>query len=125
MLTLTYGYKQPETNDKGPVVFPALEFNIARLDAHTHDGSDSAKLSASSITPLTDTILNASWVLVANGIYSQTVTLPGALDYDLIHFDFRLNSDKSRINPTIERVSDTQYEIFINDNTIDIDVLYK
>lgn len=49
MTTLTYGFKRPATGDQGSVWFPAMEDNITRLDAHDHDGTDSAQLTNSAI----------------------------------------------------------------------------
>lgn len=123
MQTLSYGFKLPDSGDKGPTVFPALESNIQKLNDHTHDGSNSAKISSAGVTPGSSTLLAGSWVLVANGIYSQRVTLPAAYSYDSTVFTCRLPSGHI-IYPTIEKVSATQYDIYTNDNSVGMTVHY-
>jgi len=124
MLTLSFGFKKPETNDSGSVVFPALESNIQKMNDHTHDGANSSKIPSSSITKVTTSILSAGWVLVANGIYKQTVTLPGAVSYDTTKIVFKLTATGHEVFPTVEKVSASQYDVFLNDNTVDLSVMY-
>lgn len=116
MQTLSYGYKLPETNDKGPVVFPALEDDIQQLNDHTHDGANSAKLDAKSIDSIQQTLASGSWVGVANNQYRQLVTVPAGIDYDKINIGFRI-ANGDYVYPTVERVSSTQYYVYTNDNT--------
>lgn len=47
--TTTYGYKRPVNGDRGSVWFADLITNIDRMDAHDHDGVDSALLPAANI----------------------------------------------------------------------------
>jgi len=123
MINLSYGYFLPETNDKGPIVFPALESNIQQLNDHTHDGVTSAPLPSSSVTPLGISLAAGSWVADVNGLYKQTVTLPGALSYDTTVFTVKLENG-SLVYPSIDKVSTTQYDIFTNDPTTGFEVLY-
>lgn len=130
MLTLSYGYKKPETGDRGSIFWPALEFDIQRLNDHNHDGSNTQKLLASSVLAISDTILAANWVAVAGqpGTYSQDITmLPNTL-FDDYAFDFRITTVGpnfgKRINPTILKTAAAQFRIFSNDNTITLRVLY-
>ena len=124
MLTLSYGYKKPQSNDKGPVVFPALEDNIDQLNSHNHNGTNSAPLAPSAILAVSQTILAANWVLVANGLYKQTVTASAGIDLDNTQIQFRL-SDDSIFYPTVKPLSATQYEIFINDASEQVTAIYK
>jgi hypothetical protein len=117
MLTLTYGYQLPETNDRGPTVFPALEDNIQQLNDHNHDGANSAKLTASAIEGFAQNVLAAGWVSQPEGLYRQLVTMPGAFDYDKISITVRLSTGEYVV-PTIEKVSATQFYIYTNDNTV-------
>ena len=123
MLTLSFGFKKPETGDTGPIVFPALEDNIQQLNDHDHNGTNSKKLPSSSIAPLQESLSSAAWALVANGVYKQTVTLPGALSYDTTQFTVKLPTGHL-VYPNIEKVSATQYDIFTNDNTVGFEVSY-
>lgn len=124
MLTLSYGYKKPQSNDKGPVVFPALEDNIQQLNDHTHDGTDSAKLPSSSVEAVTQAISAASWTLVSGGLYKQTVTLPGGIDYDKISITIHDDATGHLLYLTIEKVSSSQYDVYINDNSLDLVAVY-
>lgn len=124
MLTLSYGYKKPQTNDKGPIVFPALEGNIQRLNDHTHDGANSAKLPSTSLSPSSATLLAGAWTLVGDGLYKQTVTLPSGITYDNAVFTVKLATSGDIVHPTIEKVSATQYDIYTNDNTEGFVVVY-
>lgn len=124
METLSYGYKKPETNDKGPTVFPALQNNIQQINDHDHDGSNSAKLTATSVVSVSATIPLGSWVAFGpTGHYRQQVTLPAGFSYDTVNMGFRLTNG-TQIYPTVEKISATQYYVYTIDNTIDFKALY-
>jgi hypothetical protein len=124
VLTLSYGYKKPQTNDKGSDVFPALEDDITRLNGHTHNGTDSAILSTSATNSTSQSILAAAWSLVANGIYKQVVTMPAGLSFDNTIKEFRL-SNSENVYPTTKKTGANTYEVYINDNTETLTVYYK
>jgi len=126
MQTLTYGLKQPEDGDKGSIFFPALEDNIIQLDAHYHDGIDSSLIPTASLVYSTSSILSAAWVAVAGhtGLYSQTVTMPTGLTYDNRVITFKDASTGHVYLLTIEKVSANSYEVYINDNSIDLTAIY-
>lgn len=123
MLTLSFGFKKPENGDLGAVVFPALEGNIQQLNDHTHNGTDSSKLDSASVEPLQVSIAAGSWVAQGNDLYKQTVTLPATLSYDMVSFTVKLPTG-DLVHPTINKVSDTQYDIFTNDNSVGFEVSY-
>lgn len=125
MQTLTYGFRLPENGDSGDVLWTALEDNITRVDGHSHNGINSAKLSAQSILSSTQTISSSNWVSYGGpiGHYRQQVTLPSGFDFDTVQIGFRTSSGAD-IMPTVERVSDTQYLVYTTDNTINFIALY-
>lgn len=125
MLTLTNGFKKPETGDKGSLIFTALEFDIQRLNDHNHDGNNSEKLDATSITTVTGTILSAGWATYGGptGHYRQQVTLPAGLSFDEISISIRTAAG-AYIYATIEKVSATQYYIYSIDNTLTLMAAY-
>jgi len=123
MLTLSFGFKKPENNDRGATVFTALEDNIQQLNDHTHDGTDSAKLSSSALELVSQTLANTDWVASTNDLYRQLVTLPAALNFDTLSLQCRL-SDGSVFFPTVEKVSTSQFYLYINDNTQNVTVIY-
>ena len=121
MITLSYGFKLPETDDTGDIWFAALEFDITQLNSHSHNGTDSARL-----TPITQTISSGSWASEGNSTWSQTITITSAnasLTVDGASMEFRL-SNGSIIYPTVEKVTSTTYKIYINDNTQSLTALY-
>lgn len=124
MLTLSYGYKKPESGDKGPVVFPALEDDIQRVNDHTHNGVNSAPLTPSSVVVSNATLLPANWVAVSDGIYKQVVTMPSGISFDNVHISFRISSGFMAAL-SVKRLSTTQYEVYINDASETVTVTYK
>lgn len=116
MLTLTYGYKKPEANDKGPVVFPALEDDIQQLNDHDHDGSNSKLLPSTSLVATSQTILAANWVSLGGGNYSQQVTMsPGTL-YDTTTLTFRDPTTGEYLYPSVAKVSAAVFSVASNTN---------
>lgn len=114
MITLTYGYKKPETNDKGPIIFPAMEANIQQLNDHNHDGANSKKLTSASIDSVPQTVLAAGWVSLGGGNYSQQVNLLPGYQYDLVSLNFRLLTGEY-VYPSIQKVSQSIITLFTND----------
>ena len=126
MQTLTYGRQKPEDGDKHNVWWDALAANAEKDDAHDHDGSNSKKISISSLIQSQD-ISKASWVLVSGGLYKQTVTLPAGIVYDDMHVRFLFDGgsyDGDEVFLQVEKVSSTQYDLYINDNTQDLKAKY-
>jgi len=121
MLILSKGYKLPQTPDTGDVVFPALQFNIQRLNDHTHDGVNS-QLLASANTP----ILSGNWVAapIGGGVFRQTVTMPAGYSYDQASIWFKLSTGEF-VYPSVERISATQYWIYTNDNSLNYTAYYR
>ena len=77
MQILSHLFKKPQTGDKGSVFWPALEEDIQKMNDHTHNGSDSARIPSSSTTATTQSINSASWSSVGGGLYRQLITMPG------------------------------------------------
>lgn len=128
MQTLTYGLKRPDSGDKGDVFFPALEENITQLDAHTHDGVTSPKIPSSSVEAVSQNVAAASWSDQGGDIYRALVTMPGSLQFDTSTLSFEINSGSdvgSRFFPSVTRVSANSFYVFINDDSLDIKVIYS
>lgn len=125
--TLTYGRKVPLDGERG--FFTNLEDNIARDDAHNHDGSNSPQLNTKNLTKDTSTILAASWAAVAGqaGTFKQTITVPTGHAVNSMLVKFYVNGggeDGHEIHPSIQKVSATAYDIFINDNSVEVKAVY-
>lgn len=124
MQTLTYGYQLPEDQDKGPIVFPALESNIQQLNDHDHDGINSVKLDRKALDSVKQALSSADWVLVAGGLYRQAVTMPAGLAYGTLGITAIFHATGHQYYPNIEKIDNNHFYIYINDNTLDVDVLY-
>jgi len=126
MHTLTYGQQIPDTGDSGVPLFAALEANFTRTDGHSHNGIDSALLSAQSFQGIADTILAANWATYVGGPvghYRQLVTMHTGFLFDTSKIGFR-TTDGKYIYPTVERVSNTTYYLYTIDNTSNLLAVY-
>lgn len=126
-VTLSYGYKKPVNGDKGSTFFPDLADDIQRLNDHSHNGTDSALLSPNVISKFSQTLLAAGWVSLGNGNYRQEATMPVGATFanSLMRFEISGGaSDGFVIYPSIEKSAAGKYWIYINDNTLDVRVLY-
>lgn len=126
--TLSYGYIKPQTGDKGSSFFPVLEQNIQQVNDHTHNGTNSAPLTPASVASVAQTLLAANWVLVSGGLYRQLVTMPGSFQFENQFMRFLLNTAPyvgHEIYPSLEKVTANTFYVYINDNTMDVKVLYR
>lgn len=127
MIVLSYGYKLPETGDRGNIWFPALEDNITRVNGHTHNGTDSPSLTATAFSAIMQNILAASWVLVSGSTYRQLVTVPVGMTFDRSLMQFLITAGPNinqNIYPRLEKVSVNTYYVYVNDNTIALKAYY-
>lgn len=127
MQTLSYGYKLPETGDRGSIWFPALEDNIERLNDHSHNGTDSALLTTSSMTATTNTASSTAWdaVVGKTGLYSQVVTMPTGFVYDSYMITFRNAATSGELlYLQTEKVGTGTYRLYCNDNSISVKAFY-
>ena len=114
MIILTNGYKLPETGDFGDVWFPAIEDNIQRLNDHTHDGTNSEKLPATSISAINQTVLSGSFAVQPSGEFRATVNVPTGGDFDTMNISFRDPSTKDKVYLKYEKISVTQFYVYTN-----------
>lgn len=124
MNTLSYGFKKPQTGDKGSVFFPALEDDIQQLNDHTHNGVNSSKLSGpASATVVTQTM--SVWENVATGLYRNLVTMPGTLKFDEVAMQWRNVGDEQPVYPKIVKVTANTYYIYMNTDGLTIRAVYS
>ncbi len=121
MQTLSYGYKLPANPDTGDQFFPAMEFNIQRLNDHNHDGSNSAPLGT-----VPQNILATDWVAapIGGGLYRQLVTIPDPFTYDVCTISFKLSSGEY-VYPSVERVTNKTYYVYTNTPAADYIAYYR
>lgn len=126
MVNLSFGFKRPQTGDKGGGVngfWAALEGDIQQLNDHTHNGTDSSLLSSSSINALSQAISSAGWVASGSG-FRQLVTLPGASVYDNFMIFFKDQATKNQLLLGVEKLSSNTYYVYCNDNSLSITAYY-
>ena len=126
--TLTYGLIRPDTGDKGNVFFPALEDNITQLDAHTHNGVDSAPIPSSSIAPNVVNVDTTGWVATGNGFFTKNQTFPGAYLNSASIVRFLLDGgtkDRNQIYPTFDMIDDTNMTITMPTNTQALNIIFS
>lgn len=120
----TFGYFVPADGDRGQTLFDALEANWQRVNDHSHNGVNSAKLSSASIASTSQAISSANWALHTNGLYRQLISTVGGLLYENYNLMFRDSSNGDHLFLDTEKVGASQYYVYINDNTKDLTVSY-
>jgi hypothetical protein len=125
-ITLSFGYIKNQTGDKGSVFWPDLEFNIQRINDHSHNGVNSAKLTTASIDALTNNVLAAGWEPVVDqlGTFKQTVTSPAGVNLDKHYPRFKNEATGEVLFLSFVQLNDSQYDVYINDNTVALQVAY-
>jgi hypothetical protein len=121
MQTLSYGYKKPEPGDTGDVFYDAMSANMDALNAHTHNGSDSAPLTAT-----LGTLAAGAWVAVGArpGIYSQVLNLSAGFSAYTSTFYF-LDSSVNSVNLEYVVTSTGSITVYTNDSSEDYSAYYK
>lgn len=114
MIVLSNGYKKPETGDFGDVWFPALEDNIDLMNDHTHDGTDGERIPGINLVASTLTVASGSFVDQGNGYHRATVTVPSARQVDETVITVKDPTTKDPIFAKLEKLSATQFYIYIN-----------
>lgn len=134
MITTTYGYRVPEAGDRAKGAsgwMQAIEFDIDRLDGHTHDGIDSSLITIASFSPFTNTLLAANWVADGSaGNYKQTITVPnGITEINDWNVKFIASAPGGMVGEVLylpyDRQSGTTFEVYCNDNTVACTILYR
>jgi hypothetical protein len=128
--TLSYGFVQPETGDKGSVFWPALEDLIQQVNDHTHNGTNSARMTAAAVEAIVQSVSSAGWGSLSAGLYRQTVTMPATITgpggtYDDYSIEIRNSANGRVMFLQTEKVTTTTFYVWCNDNTIDLKVVYS
>lgn len=123
--TLSKGYKKPETGDRGSVWFSNLEDNIDLVNSHEHDGTDGEKVKSKNITATTSSIASGSWGADSGGsTYSATVTFPTGVTFENHTMIFIDDATGDHIFPTVSKASSTTMTVTVNDNSLDLTIVY-
>lgn len=114
MITLSKGYKKPETGDFGDIWFTALEDNITLSNSHKHDGVDGEKLTAININSSTVSVLSGSFVDQGDGYFRAPVSIPSGGLADNFTVTVKDPTTKEQIFAKTEKASSTSYYVYIN-----------
>jgi hypothetical protein len=132
--TLSFGYKLPQTGDKGSTFFPDLEFDITRLNGHSHNGTDSDRLTAKNFVKNIQQI-NSGFSALGNGLQKTTVTAPSGYQVGTLSttfpagstiasIRFYITSTGEEISPKYVRLSTTQYDLYLPTSLSDVLAVY-
>ena len=119
---LSNKYRLPETGDLGTSWFTDLEFNIQRLNDHTHNGDNSNKLTALSVSLITDTIASGDFTL-SGTVYRALETVPVGTTVAETNITFRDATTKKTYYLDTELVTATTYYVY-SILPLDLEVVY-
>lgn len=122
MLTLSYGFKKMQDGDLSDVWFDEVANNMQLLNDHTHNGTNSSKISAKGVQAFTQSLPNTNWV-PSGSIYSQPVTIPGGELYDNYAILFKTTAGEAVFLSPV-KTSSTTYTIYSNDSTLGLVAYY-
>ena len=112
MQILSKGYKLPDTGDFGDTWFPALEDNINRINSHSHDGTNSEKLTTTSMEAIVSTIASGDFAASGSEFFARITLAGGVIDIDKKHVIFRDPTTKEPIYLRYIKHSTTQIDVF-------------
>jgi hypothetical protein len=126
MITLAYGRKKPQNGDSGSIFWAALAANVVLDDAHTHNGTDSARLSGGDIQATTVELTNTGWTADGDR-YWKLATLPGTFQFDNVMMRFLYNGgtyDGEELFPTTDKQTANTFRVYmpVNNQAVDIQV---
>lgn len=121
--TLSNGYKRPSAGDTD--WWDQQEDNIQRMNDHDHDGVTGEKIAARNVTKSTSTIAASDWGSDLGGSsYSCTVSMPAGHEFDNAVFLIYDTDSGAQIQPTLTKVNATSFTLMVNDNTLNLKVIY-
>lgn len=116
-ITLSYGYKKPQTGDKGSTWFPDLEADIQQLNDHVHNGINSAKIPTTNIDPVKQSLLSANWLLESPGKWYQELDLVD-VDYANVVIIVKNSLGEQLFLDVKPGSSAKKYKVYTNDNNL-------
>lgn len=124
-IDIGYGLRKPEDGDKN--FWDLIENLFDAFVGHTHDASNSPSVPAANIVKKISTLASADWTPVAGIGYIQTITVPSGVSLDKSEPVFYISSGPSiykRIYPTVNPTSLITMEVTVNDNSLELKVIY-
>jgi hypothetical protein len=124
--TLSNGYKLPEKGDLGSSWFPDLEFDIQRLNDHTHNGQDSNKLTIVSISVITQILSAGDFAIPEapnDNVWRAEVECPAGVEIDKTNISFRDVTTKEKMYLKTEKIDETNFYVYSMFN-INTEIVY-
>lgn len=113
-------YEIPDPKETGNSIFDKLEEFMERMATHTHNGSDSNSITlniAKGVQDLEGEGVDFTWTLVSPGRYRALVDVVAGSTFDdnVRTYYYRVGGGApQQFYPSIERISNTQYYIYMN-----------
>lgn len=110
----------PQTGDKGDVFFPILERDIEKINNHTHNGLNAAKISTTDINKATVAIPKESWTAQVNGVWSQEVLIPNDANYADVYIMIKSAPAGEQLFLDVKPVlgQPKKFIVYCNDNNV-------
>lgn len=121
--TLSYGFIKNADGDRGSAFWDDLAANAQLMNDHTHNGTNSALLTAAATLAVAQTVLAASWSASGSG-YRQLLTVPTGMDVDTMNVIFRDSTTGEQFFLDTTKVSDTTFYVYINDSSKTLKAIY-
>lgn len=121
--TLTYGYKRPNSGDKG--FWTDLEDNITQLNDHAHNGVNSSKLPLNSITTAVSTVTATTGWTADGDIWKASVTIPNPFQFDDVEPQCRLSTTGEIVYLKIVKTGANTFDVYSNDDSIGLRIIYR
>ena len=121
-----FGLRKPEDGDKN--FWDELERLFDKMVQHTHNGVDSLTVNLSDLVKPNQILSSVDWVPVIDRGYVQSVTLPTGLNLENTEIEVKINAGPKQytiINPTMEPTSLTTFDIIVNDNSLELNLLFS
>lgn len=133
--TENYGngaYIIPTDDDTGNSVFADLEVMFERLATHSHTGADSASISLN-FTKIAENYIRGAaltWISIGDGLFRAVVNIDDptpTYDANLRTLFYRSTATGflwEVFAPRTEKITDSSYYVYSNDNQIDLRTVY-
>jgi hypothetical protein len=122
--TLSYNYKKPDSGDKG--FWTDLEDNFTQLATHDHNGTNSAKLSLTSInTPVSTITATTGWTSVNSTSWKASITMPNPFQFDSVEPQLRDSTTGEVLYLKIVKTGANTFDVYTNTVSLGVRIIYR
>lgn len=122
-------YEIPDSKETGSSVFDKLEEFMERMANHRHQGKDSNEITLNiqkAVQELEAGGVDFTWNLVSAGRYRALIDVAAGSTFDdnVRTYYYKVGAgEPNQFYPTIEKIDNTQYYLYSNDNSINLKVV--